>query len=210
MAIRIAANRKRRFETSINILKTTPTPYKKGSHGIKKAGGSYAIFLAYAIFFGVCHIFCRNHLIFTDFYAIQTPIVWHILGAFLWQYGGWGWSELFSLSWNYYQYWFLPLLRPNAAAPAMVKKWVSHFSNCCEQKMDANPGTFSHAPSLKPPQNLPFLRSCGAGTEPGGQTYFRDVSGKSRVLVFFWVWSFNMHAPYILSADDLGHFSGIL
>ena len=37
----------------------------------------------------VCHIlgvrmpyFCRNPLILTDFYAIQTPIVWHILGAY--------------------------------------------------------------------------------------------------------------------------------
>ena len=40
--------------------------------------------------------------------------------------------------------------------------------------------------------------------------FFFRLSGKSKVLVFFWVWSFNMHAPYILSADDLGHFSGIL
>ena len=34
-------------------------------------------------------------------------------------------------------------------------------------------------------------------------------SGKSIVLVFFRVWSFNLHAPYILSADDLGDFAGI-
>ena len=29
----------------------------------------------------VCHIFCRNPLILTDFYAIGTPLVWHIFGA---------------------------------------------------------------------------------------------------------------------------------
>ena len=37
-----------------------------------------------------------------------------------------------------------------------------------------------------------------------------QLSGEGKVLVFFWVWPFNMHAPYILSADDLGHFFGIL
>ena len=36
------------------------------------------------------------------------------------------------------------------------------------------------------------------------------TSGKSKVLVFVMVWSFNMHAPYILSTDDLGDFSGVL
>ena len=30
----------------------------------------------------VCHIFCRNPLILTDLYAIRTPIVWHIFGAY--------------------------------------------------------------------------------------------------------------------------------
>ena len=34
-------------------------------------------------------------------------------------------------------------------------------------------------------------------------------SKKSKVLVFFRVCSFNMPAPYILSGDDLGDFSGI-
>ena len=34
-------------------------------------------------------------------------------------------------------------------------------------------------------------------------------SGEGKVLVFFWVWPFNMHGPYILSADDLDDFSGI-
>ena len=32
----------------------------------------------------------------------------------------------------------------------------------------------------------------------------------ARMVVFFRVCSFNVHAPYILSADDLGDFSGIL
>ena len=35
-------------------------------------------------------------------------------------------------------------------------------------------------------------------------------SGKSKVLVFVRVWSFNVHPPYILSTDALGDFSGML
>ena len=35
-------------------------------------------------------------------------------------------------------------------------------------------------------------------------------SEKCKVLVFLLVWSFNSHALNILSADDLGEFSGIL
>ena len=50
-----------------------------------------------------CHIFCRNPLILTDFYAIQTPIVWHILGAyfggiFFANMGGGGGQNYFQLS----------------------------------------------------------------------------------------------------------------
>ena len=45
----------------------------------------------YAIFWGsVCHIFSRNPLILTDFYAIQTPILWHIFGAYFLQIWGVG------------------------------------------------------------------------------------------------------------------------
>ena len=78
-------------DPKINKLKTTLTPNKNGSYGTK-GGGSYAIFWG-----SVCHIFCRNPLILTDSYAIRTPIVWHILGAYFFQmYGGWGWSELLS------------------------------------------------------------------------------------------------------------------
>ena len=39
----------------------------------------------------VCHIFCRNPLIFNDLYAIRTLIVWHISGAYfshIWGGGG--------------------------------------------------------------------------------------------------------------------------
>ena len=50
------------------------------------------------IFGSACHIFSKKPLILTDFYAIQTLIVWHIFGAicFFANMGGWGWSELFS------------------------------------------------------------------------------------------------------------------
>ena len=75
----------------VDKLKTTPTPNKNGSYGIKR-GGSHAVFLGpYAIHF------CRNTLILRDFYAIRTPIVWHILGHILCKHGEWGWSELFSM-----------------------------------------------------------------------------------------------------------------
>ena len=49
------------------------------------------IIVAYAIFWGsVCHVFCRNPFILTDFYAMRTPIVWHILGAYFLQIWGVG------------------------------------------------------------------------------------------------------------------------
>ena len=38
----------------------------------------------------IYHIFCRNLLILTDFYAIRTPIVWHVLGAYFFQIWGVG------------------------------------------------------------------------------------------------------------------------
>ena len=53
---------------------------------------------------------------------------------------------------------------------------------------------------------LRVTRSFGPHPDPWKRTY----SGKSKALVFFRVWSFNMHAPYILSADDLGDVSGSL
>ena len=79
------------LQETINKLKTTPTPYKNGSYGIKGEGGLYAIFLGpYAIFSVEIPWFL------TDFYAIRTPNVCHILGAYFLQIWGWGWSELFS------------------------------------------------------------------------------------------------------------------
>ena len=56
-------------------------------------GGSYAIFLG-----SVCHIFYRNPLVLTDFYAIRTPIVWHICGGiyFLQIWGGGGGQNCFQ------------------------------------------------------------------------------------------------------------------
>ena len=49
-------------------FKTTPTPNRNGSNGIKGVGFVCHIF-------GVCMpYFCGKHLILADFYAIQTPI----------------------------------------------------------------------------------------------------------------------------------------
>ena len=75
----------------VNKLKTTPTPNKNGSYGIR-GGGSYAIFWG-----SVCHTFCRSPFILTDVYAIRTPIVWHILGAYFLQIWGCGGGQ------NYFQ-----------------------------------------------------------------------------------------------------------
>ena len=60
-------------EALFNKLKTTPTPNRNGSYGIK--GGGF-----------VCHTFWGPYAVFsveilTDFYAIGTPMVWLILGA---------------------------------------------------------------------------------------------------------------------------------
>ena len=63
-------------ESFLNKFKTTPTPNKNGSYGIK--GGARAIFSV------------ENPLILTDFYAIRTPIVWHIWGAYFLQIWGVG------------------------------------------------------------------------------------------------------------------------
>ena len=75
----------------VNRLKTTPTPNKNVSYGIK--GGGFVCH----IFGSVCHICCRNPLMLREFYAIRTPIVWHIWGHTFCKYGGWWWSELFSI-----------------------------------------------------------------------------------------------------------------
>ena len=60
------------------------------------------------------------------------------------------------------------------------------------------------------PESAAYSRSQILGTVD--YLHFRVCcgQGKSKVLVFFWVWSFNVHAPYILSADDLDDFSGVL
>ena len=57
----------------LNKLKTTPPPPIK----TVQEGGF------------VCH-FSRNLLLLRDFYAIQTPIVWHMLGASFCKYWGMG------------------------------------------------------------------------------------------------------------------------
>ena len=73
----------------INKLKTIPTPNKNGSYGIE--GGFVCHILG-----PVCHIFCRNPLILTDFMPYGPPLYGIFLGHIFCKYGGWGWSELFS------------------------------------------------------------------------------------------------------------------
>ena len=70
-----------------------PPPNKNGSYGIR-GGGPYAIFWG-----SVCHIFCRNPLILTDFYAIRTPIVWHILGGIFFANMGGGGGRNYFHNW---------------------------------------------------------------------------------------------------------------
>ena len=69
--------------------------------------------------------FCRNPLILTDFYAIQTPIVWHIFGAYFLPIWGVGVVRIIFILWyflgkNYYQYWFLPVLHPGRVSTSSV------------------------------------------------------------------------------------------
>ena len=67
-------------------------------------------------YFGVrMPYFCGNPLILTDFYAIQTPIVWHIFGAYFLQIWGVGVVRIIfrlppQLELRYPPYGWLPLL----------------------------------------------------------------------------------------------------
>ena len=56
------------------------------------------------------------------------------------------------------------------------------------------------------------VRQCDMQTGVSWTRFYLEsaISENSKVLVVFRVWSFNLRAPYILSADDLGNFSGIL
>ena len=60
-----------------------PTPIKTVHMALK--GG-----VACHIWGSACHLFCRNPLNLADFYAMRTPIVWHILGAYFLQIWGVG------------------------------------------------------------------------------------------------------------------------
>ena len=69
-------------ESSIK-LKTTPTLNKNGSYGMKR-GGSYAIFLGVRMPYFLSKSLDFNRLV----YAIRTPIVWDIFGAYFLQTWG--------------------------------------------------------------------------------------------------------------------------
>ena len=68
-------------------------------------------------------MFCRNNLILTNFYAIRTPIVWHIFGAYVLQIWGGGGGQ------NYFHVWW------QAIASTLARLQVaspngSHHSTC--------------------------------------------------------------------------------
>ena len=65
------------------------------------------------------------------------------------------------------------------------------------------------APRNKVPGNF-WPPNCKDRENRQNQGNIGPKTGESKALVFFWVRPFNMHAPYILSADDLDDFSGIL
>ena len=72
---------KRGDNTTINKLKTTPTPNKNGSYDIK--GGvchKSREFVCHKSRF-VHHILCANPFISRDLHAMRPLILWHILGA---------------------------------------------------------------------------------------------------------------------------------
>ena len=75
---------------TFNKLKTTPTPNKNGSYGIK-GGGQYGIFWG-----SICHIFCRNPLTLTDFLCHTDPhCMAYFGGIFFANMGGGGGQNYF-------------------------------------------------------------------------------------------------------------------
>ena len=99
-----------------NKSKTTRTPNKNGSHGIK---GRFVCH----ILGSVCHIFCRNPLILRDFYAIRTPLYGIFWGHIFCKYGGRGGSELFSS--------VICIAEPCPSFPCFFF-WISLFFSPCE------------------------------------------------------------------------------
>ena len=116
-------SQKYRRVSNVNKLKITPTPNKNGSYGIK--GG-----VRMPYFRGPYATFLQKSLISTDFYAIQIPFVWHILGACFLQIWGVGVVRIiykcrFSAelkNWKNYSSW-------GAASKNKSKKpWASIFT----------------------------------------------------------------------------------
>ena len=76
---------------NFNILKTTPTPPKNGSHGARVGVRvpQKSEFVCHKSRF-VHHILCESAFISRDLYAIRPLILWHILGAYflqIWRVG---------------------------------------------------------------------------------------------------------------------------
>ena len=77
-------------EHNVNKSKTTPTPNKNGSYGIKRGGG-----VRMPYFGSVCHIFCGNLLILTDLMPCGPHCMAYFGGIFFCKYGGWGGQNYF-------------------------------------------------------------------------------------------------------------------
>ena len=92
IVVRMVSSLLRDGANLVNILKTTPTPNKNGSYGIKVGVcmPEKSEFVCHKSRF-VHHILCESPFISGDFNAIRPLILWHILGAyFLLIWGGAG------------------------------------------------------------------------------------------------------------------------
>ena len=135
-----------RRRATLNKLRTTPTPNKNGSYGIK--GG-----VRWPYFWGsVCHISCRNPLILTDFYAIRTPLYGIFGGHICYRYGGGGGQNCFqTLSRN-------ENVRGICMAAAIWQQ--ANSAKTCENRQPKEPETGS-------PRNRGFQREVFARGERG-------------------------------------------
>ena len=88
----------------------------------------------------VCHIFCRNPLNLTDFYAIRTPIAWHILGAYSFANMGGGGGQ------NYFQK--TPINAHSSTPTPVFLSSREETQTMVREKL---------GPKLRPPQTLYLL-----------------------------------------------------
>ena len=112
---------------------------------------------------------------------------------------------LTKLLWKFPQnYWAF-----NSVGPKQTRKNPTKFptKGPCKKLRKYSQMSFCRCAGRKHSFHMEFLAHLRELTAFAEGQRVAIGSGESKVLVFFWVWPFNMHAPYILSADDLDDFA---